>query len=99
MLLEKEDKKILLEIAQKTLKESIEILAFGSRVNGNAHDCSDLDLVIRKLDNTKLNITELSNFKDVLMNSNIPFLVDVLDWGRIPQSFKDNINKQYEVLQ
>lgn len=98
MLLEKEDKKILLEIAQKTLKESIEILAFGSRVNGNAHDCSDLDLVIRKLDNTKLNITELSNFKDVLMNSNIPFLVDVLDWGRIPQSFKDNINKQYEIL-
>ena len=98
MLIREKDKKNIIELASKSIKTSSEIWAFGSRVNGDAHDMSDLDLVIVPSDDGRLNINELVDFKDSLRESNIPIIVQVMDWGRIPQSFHDNILKNYEVM-
>jgi predicted nucleotidyltransferase len=97
MILREKDKKRIIEIAQKTLNAST-ILAFGSRVNGTGHDTSDLDLVIRSNSNEKLDINELTSFKEQLRDSNIPIIIQTLDWYRIPQSFHDNILENYEEL-
>lgn len=98
MLLRDKDRKKLLDIAAQEIKTAVEIWAYGSRVSGRAHDCSDLDLVICTKDKGKLGADEMLRFKQRLADSNIPFLIDVLDWGIIPQSFKDNILANYRVL-
>jgi predicted nucleotidyltransferase len=98
MLLNSNNKQMILEILKQQMKTDVELWAFGSRVNNKAHSGSDLDLVIKSKNNKILDIVELGNFKEALKESNIPFLVDVLDWGKIPNSFKENINKKHEVL-
>jgi len=46
MLIREKDKLKIIDLASQNIKTSCEIWAFGSRVNGDAHDTSDLDLVI-----------------------------------------------------
>jgi predicted nucleotidyltransferase len=98
MLLKDRDKKIILEILKTNISKEINTLVYGSRINGRAHSGSDLDLVVRTTDNSNLNIDEFYKVKNEFNDSNIPFLVDVLDWQVIPDYFKDNILKNYEVL-
>jgi len=45
-----------------------------------------------------IDLCELGMFKELLQESTIPILVKVLDWNRIPESFRENILKGYEVL-
>lgn len=96
--LRSKDLKHIHEIAQDCLPTDIEIWAYGSRVNGNNHEASDLDLVLRgpKLEPIKLEI--LATFKDKLSQSNIPILIQVFDWACLPQSFHKNILENYHVL-
>lgn len=96
MLIRDKDKRSIIEIAKQTIKEPSSILAYGSRVDGTAHDTSDLDLVIVSKSKDKLNIDEFMNFKQKLKESNIPIIVQVLDWYRIPESFHKNIMNNYE---
>lgn len=98
MILRNKDKVSIINIAKKTLKTPLEIWAYGSRVNGDAHDMSDLDLAILTDSKKKLDIDELMNFKNVLQKSNIPILIQVLDFNRVPESFHKNISANYEVL-
>ncbi len=98
MLLREKDKILIERLAQKTLKTPSQIWAFGSRVNGDAHDTSDLDLVIVSDDKQKIDIDEFINFKDVLRESNIPILIQLMDWNKIPESFHKNILENYQVL-
>jgi predicted nucleotidyltransferase len=98
MLIRDKDKNILIDIAIKTIKEPSKILAYGSRVNGNAHDTSDLDLVIVSKNKEKLDINDFMKFKDELKKSNIPILIQVLDWYRLPEAFHKNIMTNYEEI-
>ena len=75
-----------------------EVWAYGSRVNGEAHAGSDLDLVLRSYDLQKLPIDVLLDVKDKIRQSNIPIVVELFDWARLPQSFQRNIEAQHEVL-
>ena len=70
------------------------IWAYGSRVNGKAGKRSDLDLAV-------FNCTpeQIVDFKYALEESSLIISVDVMDWNSIPDSFKENIKKQYVVLQ
>lgn len=96
MKIREQDKQSIIAIAKETLKQPSKILAFGSRVNGDAHDTSDLDLVIVTNNNQKVNINDFIGFKENLKQSNIPIIVQVLDWYRIPESFHKNILQNYE---
>jgi predicted nucleotidyltransferase len=98
MLLKNRDKQILKDTLQSNITQGIDALVYGSRTNGRAHSGSDLDLVLKTKNNKPLDITEFMNFKESLRQSNIPFLVDVLDWNRIPEYFQENIKKNYEIL-
>lgn len=73
----------------RTLCPSASVLAYGSRVKSNSHDGSDLDLAI--VSEQDINISKI---KTAISNSNIPFLVDILNFNTLPQSFQDEILKQ-----
>ena len=98
MLLREKDKTEIINLATKSLKQSVIIWAFGSRVNGEAHDTSDLDLVLIAKDSEQINTDDFFDFKEQLIESNIPILIQVLDWNRIPTSFHKNILNNYEEL-
>ena len=92
------DHNSICKIAKKCFKTPIEIWAYGSRVNGDCHDASDLDIVIRTVDLVPLASGELLDFQEQIQESNIPILVQVLDWNKIPESFHTNILKKHEVI-
>ena len=98
LLLREKDKKEIERLAKLAIKTPSQIWAYGSRVNGDAHDTSDLDLVIVTDDEATLDIDELLDFREYLQKSNIPILIQVLVWNRIPKSFHTNILENYEVL-
>jgi len=76
-----------------------EVWAYGSRVNGTAHDTSDLDLVVRHpADLTARQGSDFWKLKDALSESNLPLLVEVFDWATLPPAFWDNIREQHIVL-
>ena len=97
MLLKNKDKERLLAIFSMP-DIPFEVWAYGSRVNGEAHAGSDLDLVIRSHDLQKLPIDVLLDIKDKIQQSNIPIVVELFDWARLPESFQLNIEAQHEVL-
>ena len=76
----------------------IEVWAYGSRVDGTAHEGSDLDLVIRTPDLQKLPIDIYQDLKEKIQESNIPIIVGLFDWARLPKSFHQNIIALHEVL-
>lgn len=77
-----------------------EVLAFGSRVNGNAHEGSDLDLLIRNPETPERSHPRLNQLRTAFAESSLPILVDLLDWAVIPEDFRAEIHKgPVEVLQ
>lgn len=75
-----------------------EVWAYGSRLRGSAHAASDLDLVVRDpIDPSKAQTT-MGRLREALSESSLPILVDVLDWARIPESFRTEIGRSHVVL-
>jgi len=79
-------------------KYPCEVWAYGSRVNGTAHDGSDLDLVVRSSDLSPVPADIFMRLYEKIKESNIPILVELRDWARLPASFHKNIERRYEVL-
>ncbi|MCY4520912.1 MAG: nucleotidyltransferase domain-containing protein [Caldilineaceae bacterium] len=75
-----------------------EVWAYGSRINGESHEGSDLDLVLRSLTLEPLG-PEFTDLVEALRESNIPILVQVCDWAMLPESFRREIARGYVVLQ
>ena len=75
-----------------------EVWAYGSRVQGTGHDGSDLDLVVRNPSDLSQPQTDLFSLQEALSESDLPILVDVLDWARIPESFRRVIVRGGTVL-
>lgn len=98
MLLRKKDRQNLISMASSNLTQQLKLLAYGSRVDGNAHDMSDLDLVIVTNDGSSVIMDDFINLKEALTKSNLPMLVQVIDWQRIPESFHQNILDNCEEL-
>ena len=76
-----------------------EVWAYGSRVNGDGHEASDVDLVVRQPEDLMTKTTGLDELKDALVESDLPIRVDVIDWARIPESFRREIERGYVVIQ
>ena len=76
----------------------VEVWAYGSRVNGESHEGSDLDLVLRGPGLEPLD----GGFYDLLEaieKSDIPILVQAHDWAMLPESFHREIEWDYVVVQ
>lgn len=97
MILREKDRLALLDIFSRA-KEPIEVWAYGSRVTGTAHEGSDLDLVIRSQDLEPLQSGTITELREIIRESNVPIWVEIRDWARLPESFRKNIEKKYEVF-
>lgn len=97
MKLRNKDKERLIAIFESSTLP-IEVWAYGSRVNGDAHEGSDLDLVLRTPDLKELPIDIFIDLKEKIQESNIPILVELFDWARLPEVFHSNILAKHEVL-
>jgi predicted nucleotidyltransferase len=91
-----------LKVIKKLLAEHASgmiVWAYGSRVSGKSHEGSDLDLVVINSKGGNVPEEKLFALRNALQESNLPILVEVLDWSRIPTSFQDEIKKAYVVMQ
>ena len=89
-------------IVEALLREHVpdaEVWAYGSRVNGESHEGSDLDLVVRGPDLKRIPSGPLADLIDALEESNVPILVQTHDWARLPKSFHQEIEREYVVVQ
>jgi predicted nucleotidyltransferase len=90
-----------LETVRQLLAEYLpdaEVWAYGSRVNGTAHEGSDLDLVVRNPADLSHPQPDMSELREAFSESNLPILVDLLDWARIPESFRQEIVRGGKVV-
>ena len=87
---------MLHELIVRCLPPAVAVWAYGSRVNGNAHDGSDLVLCTPDL--AALPTRVLGRFRDALTDSNLPIFVDAHNWATLPASFYPRILARYEVL-
>lgn len=92
------DLALLHELIARHLPPAVAVWAYGSRVNGDAHDGSDLDLVLRGPGLQALPAGVASCFREALTDSNLPIFVDVHDWALLPASFHPRILTRYEVV-
>lgn len=98
LILRTQDLALLQELLAQHLPTDAEVWAYGSRVNGDAHDGSDLDLVLRTSGLRGLPYPVLSEFREALSESNLPIFVDTHDWARRPVSFHERILARHEVV-
>jgi predicted nucleotidyltransferase len=89
---------LLRELLHQHLPQ-VEVWAYGSRVNGDGHEASDLDLVVRQPADLKQGTPQMWELKEALVESNLPIRVDVVDWAHIPASFHREIERAYVVVQ
>ena len=88
-------------ILEGLLREHVpeaEVWAYGSRITCESHEGSDLDLVVR---GPELKPLDDGFFKllEAIEQSNIPILVQAHDWARLPESFQQEIERDYMVVQ
>lgn len=76
-----------------------EVWAYGSRVNGQSHEASDLDLVLRDPNLQKIDSFQLADLSDAFTESNIPFIIEARDWARLPEAFHHEIQKKHVIMQ
>jgi len=86
------------EMLRKIFEEycpKAEIWAYGSRVHGDSHEGSDLDMTVKSFNDPSKKLREL---KELLEDSRIPFLMDISEFDRLPSYFQEEIKKNYVIL-
>lgn len=73
-----------------------EVWAFGSRVNGRAVKNSDLDLAV--VSKEKIEWRRIERIKDAFSASDLPFMVDVVDFSSLDEGLAKMITATHEVL-
>ena len=68
------------------------ILIYGSRAKGNAHHGSDIDIAV--FGDSVISIEKLSFIDEEFSESDIPYTVNLVDAGRIDDSFRQVIIKE-----
>ncbi len=97
IILREQDRARIIDLLTRYVPQ-VTALAYGSRVNGQAHEASDLDLALKNDNGTPIETQDLSALKYAFSNSNIPILIDVRDWARLPESFQTEIERHHVVL-
>jgi uncharacterized protein len=70
--------------------------AFGSRVTGKATRFSDLDLVL--IADAPILVDTLNELKFAFSNSDLPIMVDVVDWHAMSKEFQHIVEANCEIL-
>jgi len=88
------------EIIKNILSQIIperQVWAFGSRVNGNKKEFSDLDIVV--LGEKTLAPEKEADLHNAFINSDLPFKIDIVVWSRTTDQFKSIINQSHKVIE
>lgn len=85
----------LLETIEQHIPAAI-VWAFGSRVDGTHRPASDLDLAVHCDQETARK--DLPKLNEALIESDLPFKVQLLDFNRLPEYMQDAIKEKYTVL-
>ena len=72
-----------------------EVWAYGSRVSGTNRHGSDLDVVLRGPGLEPIPVNDLQLLRAVFGESNIPIIIDLHDWAKVPESFHREIERCY----
>lgn len=75
-----------------------EVWAYGSCVSCDAHEGSDLDLVLRNPANLFADVEGFAELQETLQQSSLPMLVETHAWARLPEPFHRNIEQEYAVI-
>jgi predicted nucleotidyltransferase len=82
----------------KTHLPNAEVWAYGSRVNGDYYDASDLDLVVRQPEDLNRRQPDLGDVIEAFSDSNLPIIVQIVDWAAIPEAFHREIEAGYVMI-
>lgn len=87
-----------IKVILRTHVPGIEVRAFGSRVEGKARRYSDLDLVV--VGKRAVSGAVIEQLKDAFSGSDLPMMVDVLDWHAVGDAFQTVLeNSEYYIVQ
>ncbi|MCF6267884.1 MAG: nucleotidyltransferase domain-containing protein [Desulfuromusa sp.] len=86
----------VVEILRQHLSQC-EVRVFGSRVTGKATTYSDLDLAL--VAEQSLDWRQLEALKEAFAESDLPIMVDILDWQSISPEFRRVIEAEYELIE
>ena len=84
-----------LEIIDRILERYVphcEVRAFGSRAKWHAQDHSDLDLAL--VGDTEIDQSTIADLKDAFAESDLRYRVDVVDWHKVSDAFRDAIKSE-----
>lgn len=74
----------------------LEVRVIGSRAKGGARKFSDLDLVL--MTERPLALDRLADLREEFSESDLPFLVDLIDWAATAPGFRRIIAHADEVI-
>ena len=89
-----DQRKTLLSLLKQYLPNTT-AWAYGSRVKWTSRPQSDLDLVVFTKPDQERRISEL---REALEESNLPFRVDLFVWDAVPEQFRKEIEVEHAVL-
>lgn len=89
----------MVETILRSHAPDVEVWAYGSRVKGTHRDGSDLDLALRTPGLEPLAPSKLNALHEAFEESTLPIIVQTHDWSRLPESFQQEIEREYVVLQ
>ena len=69
-----------------------EAWVYGSRITGNSHPGSDLDMVVFA---TPKQARAVSDLRESFEESSLPFRVDLFVWDEVPESFREQIKRKH----
>jgi len=85
-------------IQAQALPRRCQLYVFGSRAQPNTpKPYADLDLLLK--DNEEIKRQSLFDLEQAFEESDLPFRVDVVDWNRLPPSFRDAIRGTLKKLE
>ena len=70
----------------------IKIFLYGSRAKGTARPTSDVDVAL--MSHEKLSAVFMSNLRELIEESAIPYQVDLVDLAEVDEAFKQKILKE-----
>jgi predicted nucleotidyltransferase len=80
-------------------KRKCKVWVFGSRARGDHKAFSDLDILYENSELSELSLGELSQIKEDLEESELPYKVDIVNFDEVAESYRDGISKdRIEVL-
>jgi len=93
MILDNKYKESIINIFRENLLTESEVLAYGSRVRGDAHEASDLDIIIKAKFDKAIPKYEMKLIIEKFKESNIPIIIDLRDWAIVPEYFQKYIEE------